>query len=60
MAYFNICSLCGSTLDPGERCDCQQESEIKKMVIESMLQIGDNGQMEFCIKSEKKPLQCNI
>jgi len=22
MAYFNTCSICGSNLDPGEKCDC--------------------------------------
>ena len=22
MAQYRICSFCGSTLDPGERCDC--------------------------------------
>lgn len=23
MAYYNVCPVCGSNLDPGERCDCQ-------------------------------------
>lgn len=27
MAYYNECPLCGATLDPGERCDCQDEEE---------------------------------
>lgn len=22
--YYRTCKLCGSTLDPGERCDCQE------------------------------------
>ena len=21
--YFKLCSRCGGTLDPGERCDCE-------------------------------------
>lgn len=25
MAYYNTCPNCGSHLDPGEKCDCQQE-----------------------------------
>lgn len=25
MAYYRICPNCGSHLDPGEQCDCQQE-----------------------------------
>ncbi|MDE6517644.1 MAG: hypothetical protein K2L18_07335 [Acetatifactor sp.] len=24
MAFYNICSKCGATLDPGERCDCEE------------------------------------
>lgn len=24
MAYFNTCPMCGSNLDPGERCDCER------------------------------------
>ena len=25
MPYYRICPNCGSSLDPGERCDCQDE-----------------------------------
>lgn len=25
MSYYRICPDCGSHLDPGERCDCQDE-----------------------------------
>lgn len=39
MPYYNICDLCGATLDPGEKCTCvedarkEKESEkLKKMV----------------------------
>ncbi len=21
--YYSVCKVCGATLDPGERCDCQ-------------------------------------
>lgn len=24
--YYNICPKCGAHLDPGERCDCEDES----------------------------------
>ena len=27
MPYYNICPLCGSHLDPGERCDCQDKGQ---------------------------------
>lgn len=25
--YYNTCPICGAHLDPGERCDCEQEDE---------------------------------
>ncbi len=25
MAFYRICPNCGAYLDPGERCDCQDE-----------------------------------
>ena len=25
MAYYNTCPNCGSNLDPGERCECENE-----------------------------------
>lgn len=27
MPYYIICPRCGSHLDPGERCDCQDKSQ---------------------------------
>lgn len=27
MSYYRICPDCGSSLDPGERCDCQDMKE---------------------------------
>lgn len=27
MPYYRKCPLCGATLDPGERCDCQGKEE---------------------------------
>lgn len=27
MPYYNTCPNCGSSLDPGESCDCQKERE---------------------------------
>jgi hypothetical protein len=25
MGYYNLCPVCGASLDPGERCDCDTE-----------------------------------
>lgn len=30
MSYFRTCPLCGSNLDPGERCECEKEREASK------------------------------
>ena len=27
MAYYRTCPHCGSNLDPGERCECQEKKE---------------------------------
>ena len=27
MSYYRTCPHCGAALDPGERCDCQEEKE---------------------------------
>jgi hypothetical protein len=39
MPYYNICEICGATLDPGERCTCkadkkekEEQAKINKMV----------------------------
>ena len=30
MAFYRTCPDCGASLDPGERCDCQEEAEKKQ------------------------------
>ena len=27
MAYYNECPNCGASLDPGEKCDCQEKEK---------------------------------
>ena len=27
MKYYHTCPVCGANLDPGERCDCEDENE---------------------------------
>lgn len=50
MAYYNVCPVCGSNLDPGERCDCQsiraKEQEKNRLFFSQMLRTEKNsGQM---------------
>lgn len=26
---YHVCEYCGATLDPGERCDCQDTTKLK-------------------------------
>ena len=42
MAYYNVCPVCGSNLDPGERCDCQS--------IRAKEQEKNSGQMSFAFE----------
>ncbi len=30
MSYYRTCQICGARLDPGERCDCDQEPKQTK------------------------------
>ena len=36
MAYFNKCPRCGCHLDPGEKCDCIEESNEKQQLKREM------------------------
>ncbi len=30
MAYSHECPICGANLDPGEKCECKKETQIKR------------------------------
>lgn len=48
MAYYKVCPDCGAALDPGEKCDCQQEKEQKQDFFRSRLKMEpDGGQLSF-------------
>lgn len=32
--YYHTCPYCGANLDPGERCDCQDELDTSSTVTE--------------------------
>lgn len=52
MAYYNICPMCGCSLDPGEKCDCEienaREDEKKKEFFNRHLKMESRtGQLTF-------------
>ena len=53
MSYFDICPNCGAHLDPGERCDCANQTE------ELMLLTGMNGYFAPAINIKDKGLYGN-
>lgn len=63
MAYYNVCPVCGSNLDPGERCDCQsiraKEQEKNRLFFSQMLRTEKNsGQMSFaCFRNLRHTLK---
>lgn len=32
--YFEVCPRCGAHLDPGEKCDCEEEAQEKSEEVE--------------------------
>lgn len=57
--YFNTCSQCGANLDPGERCDCEEQrnkntEKIKKFLITDK----KTNQMKFRLEVEHEKASC--
>ncbi len=54
MAYYRICSDCGAALDPGEKCDCQEEKERKQEFFRQHLKMEPGArQLAFVFDSEE-------
>lgn len=49
--YYRICSNCGANLDPGERCDCEEErqKQTDRIMSMSMMKINKDGQYELAM-----------
>lgn len=45
--FFRTCNYCGAALDPGEKCDCQDQKQQRDEQIRKALRMGPWGQMEF-------------
>ena len=54
MAYYNVCPDCGASLDPGEKCDCQEESEEKQEYFSQHLKMEPGArQLAFVFDSRE-------
>lgn len=54
MAYFDTCSYCGGTLDPGEKCDCRDEKKEQEEFFGRHLKMNPRtGQMAFCLDGKE-------
>lgn len=48
MAYYRVCPRCGCNLDPGERCDCEDEKRRQDEFYKDKMKVEDKtGQMVF-------------
>ena len=54
MAYYNTCLNCGCHLDPGEKCDCEEEKARKQEFFSRHLRVEPRiGQMFFVLDSKE-------
>lgn len=53
MAYFKTCMKCGCSLDPGERCDCEEEKKKQEVYMEKHMKVDrKTKQLTFVWESE--------
>ena len=58
MAFYRTCSRCGSNLDPGERCDCEQEEmESQVVYLRQFRMDSSTGQYQFQLEGEEETLE---
>jgi len=50
--YYHECPYCHAALDPGETCDCQDEAEKERAMLDAMIVTEDGGQEKFKLKEE--------
>lgn len=50
MAYYSVCSSCGCNLDPGEKCDCENEKKEAEQRYDKIIRVTPKtGQMAFVL-----------
>lgn len=54
MAYYNVCKSCGCNLDPGEKCDCENEKKEAEERYDKIIKITPKtGQMAFVLDGKE-------
>lgn len=41
--FYDVCPICGATLDPGEKCNCEKEEENREYIRNIIADIGIPG-----------------
>ncbi|MCU7380469.1 hypothetical protein OBO34_19335 [Clostridiales Family XIII bacterium ASD5510] len=54
MAYYNVCPICGATLDPGEHCDCEDKIIMEQARLEKKLKMNSTGQYSLKFENTEK------
>lgn len=53
MAYYSVCPICGCSLDPGEKCDCEEQARKERAERRSLFQRDPKtGQMKMVWRQE--------
>ena len=48
--YYRECRWCGCTLDPGEKCDCQEEKKKKGNRLAELMESDRFGQLTMKVE----------
>lgn len=52
--YKYVCEYCGAYLDPGEKCDCEEERKRKNAKYQKMVyEDKKTSQLTFCLERRK-------
>jgi len=49
--YYNRCDMCGANLDPGERCDCQEQKTRQELIYEKLLHKDETNQITMNLEA---------
>ncbi len=53
MAYYKTCDICGASLDPGEKCTCEEEAREEALNKEIQKRTSAFIYLNTCGRSQK-------